>query len=76
VLKKILEARCRKQREEQELQASLATIECDTEMAGKGSTQTVQNSTDVGAPPVTVRSWCHVSSKSGSSVSRRSSWYR
>jgi hypothetical protein len=51
-LKKISEARRRKQREEQELQASLATTECDAETAGEGSTRTAQNSTDVGAPPV------------------------
>jgi hypothetical protein len=51
-LKKISEAHHRKQREEQELQASLATTECNAEMAGEGSTRTAQNSTDVGAPPV------------------------
>jgi len=37
--------------QEEELQDTLANTECNAEMAGEGSTQTAQDSTDAGAPP-------------------------
>jgi hypothetical protein len=46
------EERLWKLQEEQDLRDSLANTKCDTETAGKGSTRTVQASTDAGAPPV------------------------
>jgi len=48
------EERCRKLQEEQDLRDALANTECDAEMTGEGSTQTVQDSTEAGAPPVAV----------------------
>jgi len=48
------EEHCQKLQEEEDLQDALANTEHNAEMSGKGSTWTVQDSTEAGTPLVTT----------------------